>query len=296
MSYYMTASKKAILVVSYGTSYEETREKTIGAIERHIADTHPGWEVRRAFTSKSVLRILEKKGVHIDFVSDALDRMIYDGIDTVIVQPTHVMNGLEYDIMMKVVRDYSVYFRYIEVGTPLLTSADDYDEVIAAIERSFITKSNEVCGKNHAIVLMGHGTDHFANSTYSELQLRLMTSGHTNVFVTTVEGFPSFDDTISMMRAGGYDEVALFPMMLVAGDHVINDMAGDDEDSLKCVLENEGYKVTCIVKGLGEYPDFQELFRFHVDVAMSRLPSGSASDVVSGAVPERSVAGSSILR
>lgn len=269
----MCGPKKAILVVSYGTSYEETREKTIGAIERNIAETHPGWEVRRAFSSKSVLKILAKKGVEIDFVSDAFDRMIDDGIRTVIVQPTHVMNGLEYDIMMDEVHAYSIYFDSIEVGTPLLTTAHDYEEVIGAIEDCFVSKAGEVCGDNHAVVVMGHGSDHFANSTYSELQLRLTTSGHPDVYVTTVEGFPSFEDTLSLMQSKGYEEVALFPLMLVAGDHAVNDMAGDEPDSLKSVMEGAGYRVHCVVRGLGEYPEFQDLFRIHVDEAIERLGS-----------------------
>lgn len=287
----MSPRKKAILVVSYGTTYEETREKTIGAIERHIAETHPDWVVRRAFTSRQVLKILERKGVHIDFVSEALERMIYEGIETVVVQPTHVMNGIEYDIMMDTVQKYSVYFDRIEVGTPLLTTSEDYEEVIGAIGRTMVAKARETCGKNHAVVLMGHGTEHFANATYSELQLRLTLSGHNNVYVTTVEGFPSFDDTIALMRGRGYDEVALFPFMLVAGDHAVNDMASEDEDSLNSVLQAAGYKTTCFVRGLGEYYDFQVLFRSHLDEAISRLPETDEAHIPvhSGTVAETAI-------
>ena len=190
------SEKKAILVASYGTSYDDTREKTIGAIERHIAESFPGWEVRRAFTSRPVIRILEKRGIHVDFVDAALDRLADEGYGTVVVQPTLVMNGVEYDYMMEEVEKRRDRFDAIAVGRPLLTTSGDFDALIRAILSAYGPEAD-----GDTMVLMGHGTTHFANSAYSELQLRLIASGHRDVYVTTVEGFPDYDSTLGLMEA-----------------------------------------------------------------------------------------------
>ena len=190
------SEKKAILVASYGTSYDDTREKTIGAIERHIAESFPGWDVRRAFTSRPVIRILEKRGIHVDFVDAALDRLADEGYGTVVVQPTLVMNGVEYDYMMEEVERRRDRFDAITVGRPLLTTSEDFDALIEAMESAYGPEAD-----GDAMVLMGHGTTHFANSAYSELQLRLIASGRRDVYVTTVEGFPDYDSTLGLMEA-----------------------------------------------------------------------------------------------
>ncbi len=267
----MSPDKKAILVVSYGTTYDDTRERTIGAIERRISESFPGWEVRRAFSSRPVIKILARRGVHVDFVDQALERLAEEGFGTVVVQPTLVMNGIEYDIMTDSVRRLGDRFDRISVGSPLLTTSDDYERMIGAIESAYVPEAEALCSGRHALVLMGHGTTHFANSTYSELQLRLGLSGHEDVYVTTVEGFPSFADTLRMMEGRGYGEAVLVPIMLVAGDHAVNDLAGDEEDSLKCVMRDAGYEPRCIVRGMGEFPAFQELFCVHTAAAMRSL-------------------------
>lgn len=267
----MSPDKKAILVVSYGTTYDDTRERTIGAIERRISESFPGWEVRRAFSSRPVIKILARRGVHVDFVDQALERLAEEGFGTVVVQPTLVMNGIEYDIMTDSVRRLGDRFDRISVGSPLLTTSDDYERMIGAIESAYVPEAEALCSGRHALVLMGHGTAHFANSTYSELQLRLGLSGHEDVYVTTVEGFPSFADTLRMMEGRGYGEAVLVPIMLVAGDHAVNDLAGDEEDSLKCVMRDAGYEPRCIVRGMGEFPAFQELFCVHAAAAMRSL-------------------------
>jgi len=263
---------RAILVVSFGTSYNDNRSKTIGAIERAICEAYgDSWEVRRAFTSRMIIRKLaERDGKKIDYVTDALERLVADGVRTVVVQPTHIMNGEEYDDIEEIVEKYRPRFDKVVVGKPLLTALEDYCDVIAAIEAELVPAAEEVAGKGCSIVLAGHGSEHFANATYSQLQLMLMTTGPNDIFVTTVEGFPEYDDTIVLME-GAAKKVVLFPFMVVAGDHANNDIAGDDEDSLKSVLIAEGYEVHCVVKGLGEFKAFRDLFLGHVKAAMEEL-------------------------
>lgn len=255
-------SKKAVLVVSYGTSYDCTRENTIGAVERAIAAAYPDREVRRAFTARMVIDILKKRDIHVDFVKDALEKLVQEGFDDVIVQSTHIMNGGQFDYITESVREYKGKFDVLALGSPLLTTVEDYDIAVKTVISEFLPQE-----KNSALLLMGHGTVHYANATYSQLQMKFWTSGYENVFVTTVEGYPDFDNTVEMMRDKGFKSVRIVPLMVVAGDHATNDLAGDDEDSLKNIMKREGYEVECIVKGLGENAAFQKLFVEHAFAA-----------------------------
>ncbi|MCK9322578.1 MAG: sirohydrochlorin cobaltochelatase [Candidatus Methanomethylophilaceae archaeon] len=262
----MISVSKAILVVSFGTSYNDSRTRTIGAIESMIADKYSDWDVRRAFTSKMIIKKLaERDNERIDYVSDALERLVSDGIKDVIVQPTHIMNGLEYDDVVRIVDEYKGSFDSLSLGKPLLTTEEDFDHVVYAIGSSLVAEAHSIAGKDTAVILMGHGSEHFSNAVYSQLYLKLRLNGYQDVHVTTVEGFPSFEDTIELMKEKRYENVVLFPFMLVAGDHASNDMAGDDSDSLKCILKRHGYNVHCVIKGLGEYNEFKELFLAHLD-------------------------------
>ena len=263
---------RAILVVSFGTSYNENRTKTIGAIERAICEEFgDSWEIRRAFTSKMIIKKLaERDGKKIDYITDALERLAADGAKTVVVQPTHIMNGTEYDFVVAAVEKYRDRFDKVAVGRPLLTTLEDYDDVIAAIETDLVPAAQELAGEGCSIVLAGHGSEHYSNATYSQLQLMLMTTGPNDIFVTTVEGFPEYDDTMLLMEKASR-KVVLFPFMVVAGDHANNDIAGDDEDSLQSVLAEAGYEVPCVVKGLGEFKAFRDLFLGHVKAAMEEL-------------------------
>lgn len=265
----MGTSDKAILVVSFGTSYNENCAKTIGAIESEIGRAYPDWEVRRAFTSKMIIKkIAERDGIYIDYITTAMERLIDDGIKKIIIQPTLVMNGTEYDDIVLAVQKYARFFDEVTFGRPLLNSEEDYDKVVSALGSSQITDVENISSEQTAIILMGHGTEHFANSAYSQLYLKLKLSGNANIFVTTVEGFPSFEDTLELMRGYAFKNVILFPFMVVAGDHANNDMAGDEPDSLKSICEQEGYKVQCMLKGLGEYPEFRKLFVEHIEDKM----------------------------
>ena len=262
------SNDKAILVVSFGTSYNDNRARTIGAIEELITYHHPDWEVRRAFTSRMIIRKLaERDNEKIDYVTDAMERLANDGFRTVIVQPTHIMNGDEFEKVESIVEQYKGRFEKLCLGKPLLTTDLDYDMVMDAVDEGIVKESANL-GHRTAIVLMGHGSEHYANATYSQLQMKFITSGRKDVYVTTVEGYPSFEDTLKLMEGKGYTDVALYPFMLVAGDHANNDMAGDDEDSLKKVMEAAGYNVHCFVKGLGEIQPFQNLFLAHADQAI----------------------------
>ena len=251
------AEKNVILVVSFGTSYNDSRDKTIGAVEDAIAAAYPDYEVRRAFTSQTIIDILaEREGLEIDNVEEAFERLIADGVQQVVVQPTHVMSGYEYDDLVAVVEKYRDQFVSVAMGAPLLSSDEDYSRVVEALCSATAEQDQD----GTAIVFMGHGTEHEANASYAKLQDAFNAAGKTNYLVGTVEAAPSLDDMLSAVQAGGYTKVVLQPLMVVAGDHANNDMAGDEPDSHKSILEKEGFKVDTYIHGLGENPNIRNLF------------------------------------
>ena len=217
-------AKPVILVVSFGTSYNDNRDLSIGAVEQAIQAAYPDWEVRRAFTAQTIIDILdERDGIDIDNVTEAMDRLVADGVKQVVIQPTHVMNGYEYDDVVAEIAPYADQFEGFAVGAPLLTSIEDYEAVTEAL----LADNEYVGSEDTAIVYMGHGTEHFANATYSQMQLMMQAAGYENVFVGTVEGFPALDNVMASVTAFGAERVVLYPFMVVAGDHANNDMAGD---------------------------------------------------------------------
>ncbi len=262
---------KAILVVSFGTSFKETREKTIDAIEKKVAERYPDYEVRRAFTSKMIIKKLkERDGICIDYVTEALQRLVDDGFKEVAVLPTHIMNGFEFDDVARITASFADRFDKVCISKPLLTSEEDYDLAIEAIDESYLKRIFTGSSNGTAVVFMGHGTEHYANSAYCELQMKLWTLGYEHVYVTTVEGFPNFDDTLRWMTGHKYSKVYLIPFMIVAGDHAINDMSGDEEDSLKSKFLDAGCDVECVLEGLGEQKAFQCMFLRHLKNAMEQ--------------------------
>ncbi|MBP5606089.1 MAG: sirohydrochlorin cobaltochelatase [Ruminiclostridium sp.] len=268
------AIKPVILTVSFGTSYSDSREKTIGAIEKAIQDANPDKEVRRAFTSQTIINKLRSRdGLEIDSVGEAFVRLEADGVKELIVQPTHVMSGFEFDDLMKTVRARADRFDSVKVGAPLLTSAADYTAVINAITLA----TGEYVNDDTAIVFMGHGTAHSANSTYAMLQAKLTEAGKKNYCIGTVEAEPSVEDVIAFLKGTGYKRVVLEPLMVVAGDHAYNDMAGDKEDSWKTILTNEGFEVVPLLKGLGEIASIRDIYVDHVKNAkvLSGLTEGT---------------------
>ena len=255
------SKKPVILVVSFGTSYNDSRDATIGAIEKAIQAANPDKEVRRAFTSQIIIdKLKSRDGLSIDNVEEAFARLIKDGVKDLIVQPTHVMNGYEYDDLMKVVEQNRSKFSSVKVGAPLLTSDDDFAKVIDAITAATAEYDD---GKT-LITFMGHGTEHTANATYAKLQEKLTAAGKTNYCIGTVEAEPTIEDVVAAAKAGGYTRVVLEPLMVVAGDHANNDMAGDEDDSWKVILQNEGFEVVTLIRGLGELPAVCAVYVDHV--------------------------------
>lgn len=260
---------QAILVVSFGTSYNDSRDLTIGAIENAIAEEFPEYEVRRAFTSQIIIdKLAERDGLVIDNVEEALDRAVADGITTLVVQPTHLMNGFEYTDLADALAEYESQFEQIALAEPLLTSDEDFDAVVEAITMHTIDYDD---GET-AICFMGHGTEAASNEVYPKLQEKLTDAGYENYFVGTVEAEPSLDDVMNAVGENGvYTRVVLEPLMVVAGDHANNDMAGDEEDSWKSCFEAEGYEVECILEGLGQLEDIQQIYVSHTQAAIDSL-------------------------
>lgn len=257
-------TRQAILVVSFGTSYHETREKTIDAIEKAVACAFPEHHIYRAWTSKMIMKkILKRDGIKIHNVKEAMAQMASDGITDVIIQPTHVINGIENELMIEDALSCKDDFHSIRFGTPLLTSSEDNDALISIIHNAFSTLSDD-----EALVLMGHGTTHYANSIYAAMDYTFKDKGYPNIFLGTVEAYPSMETLLRMVREQNPKKVILTPFMIVAGDHATNDMAGDDPDSWKCQFEQAGFEVECVLKGLGEYPEIHNLFIRHIKQAL----------------------------
>ena len=254
-------TKPVILTVSFGTSYNDSRDKTIGAVENAIQAANPDKEVRRAFTSQIIIdKLKERDGLEIDNVEEAFARLEADGVTDLTVQPTHVMSGFEYDDLMEVVKANADKFDSVKVGAPLLTSDADYVNVITAMTAA----TSEFDDGETAIVFMGHGTEHASNATYAKLQSMLGDAGKKNYYIGTVEAEPTLDDVVAAVKAGGYKRVVLEPLMVVAGDHANNDMAGDEEDSWKTVFEGQGFEVVPILRGLGQIEAIQDMYVDHV--------------------------------
>ncbi len=259
-------TKKAILVVSFGTSYKESRKKTIDTIADAIAYAFPQYTVRQAFTSKIIIDILKKRdNIHINTVTQALQQLAEEGYQELIIQPTHLMNGIEYDEMVADAAVFRGMFDKIQIGDPLLTTVSDYDEFI----QSVLSEIPEKKEAHTAVVFMGHGSTHFANAAYAALDYHMKHKGYHNVFVGTVESYPDIRTVRDDVIAFGAQKVVLYPLMIVAGDHAHNDMAGDDEDSWTSILKN-GMEVTPVLKGLGEYKGIRNMFINHVANAIKK--------------------------
>ena len=239
-----------LLVVSFGTSYNDSRRETIGAIEAAMQKAFPDYSVRRGFTSQIIIDHVNKRdGEKIDNVTEALDRAVANGVKNLVVQPTHLMNGLEYTDLKNELAGY------------------DFQKVMNAI----VDATKEYDDGETAICFMGHGTEADSNSVYTKMQETLTAAGHTNYFVGTVEATPSLDDVIAAVKESGFKKVVLRPLMIVAGDHANNDMAGDEDGSWKTEFEKAGFEVTTVVEGLGGLTDIQNLFVAHAQAAVDSL-------------------------
>ena len=258
-------SKPVLLVVSFGTSYNDSRDLTIGGIEKALEAEFPEYEIRRAFTSQIIIdKLAERDGLKIDNVTEAMGRLVADGVKDVVIQSTHIMSGYEYDDTVAEVTPFKDLFNSFKMGKPLLTSDADFDKVV-----SIITEETEAYDEEGtAIVFMGHGTEHKSNAVYAEVQRRLTDAGHANYFVGTVEGTPTVDDVLEAVEKIDVKKVVLLPFMIVAGDHANNDMAGDEPDSWKTIFEEAGYEMESLIQGLGQSPDIQQLIIEHAHDAI----------------------------
>ena len=240
----METARPVLLVVSFGTSYNDNRDLTIGAVERAIQKAYPQYEIRRAFTSQIILDILkERDQLEIDNVKQAMERLVADGVRDVVIQPTHVMPGIEYDGVIAQIGAYRERFHSMKVGRPLLVEDRDYDTLIAALAEETAPYNTS----DTAMVFMGHGTEHAANATYPKLQQKLIQAGFHNFFIGTVEAEPTVEDVLADVRKTDAKKVVLLPLMVVAGDHAHNDMAGDAEDTWKAVFADAGYETQCVL-------------------------------------------------
>lgn len=256
----MEQRKKALLVISFGTSYEETRRKTIDAIEQDIRAAFPGYEFRRAYTSPTIIRILKSRdGIRIDNVEQALARLVQDGYRTVVVQTTHVIRGFEYDGMMEILERFRGQFDVIRCGEPLLGGGEDFCRAAGIIGEALAGYRRP----GTDILLMGHGTEHVANAAYEKLQQAFFEEGLEDFLVGTVEASATMEHMTQLVKKRRPDRVLLSPFMVVAGNHAVKDMAGDGETSWKYRFGQAGYQVECLMKGLGEYPGIRRMYVEH---------------------------------
>ena len=279
-----------LLVVSFGTSFNDSRVKDIKGIEDALQAAYPDWSVRRAFTAQIIINHVQARdGEKIDNMQQAMDRAVANGVKNLVVQPTHLMHGAEYDEMMEMIDDYRDKFESVAVAEPLLGEVgadatvinEDKEAVAKAVTAEAVATAGydsvEAAAKDGtAFVFMGHGTSHTAKVSYSQMQTAMQTLGYDNVFIGTVEGEPestSCENVIEAVKAAGYTKVVLRPLMVVAGDHANNDMAGADEDSWLSQFEASGAfdSVDCQIAGLGGGADVQQLYVAHTKAAIDSL-------------------------
>ncbi len=280
--------EKELLVVSFGTSFNDSRVADIKSVEDALQEANPDWSVRRAFTAQIIINHIQARdGEKIDNMDQALERAVANGVKQLVVQPTHLMHGAEYDEMCAAIDKVRDQFDSVEIAEPLLGEVGDDATVInadkeavakavvaAALKESGYETTAAAKDAGVAYVLMGHGTAHVAKVTYSQMATQMAELGYENVFVGTVEGEPeetSCEAVIEAVKNAGYTTVVLRPLMVVAGDHANNDMAGADDDSWKTMFEAAGFTVNCQISGLGRIADVQALYVAHTKAAIDAI-------------------------
>ena len=277
-----------LLVVSFGTSFNDSRVADIKGIEDALQAAYPDWSVRRAFTAQIIINHIQARdGEKIDNMTQALDRAVANGVKNLVVQPTHLMHGAEYDEMCEAIEAYKDQFESVSIAEPMLGEVGsdatvinaDKEAVAKAITATAVSEAGfesleAAKDAGTAFVFMGHGTAHVAKVTYSQMQTQMQNLGYENVFIGTVEGEPeetACEAVIEAVKAAGYTNVVLRPLMVVAGDHANNDMAGSDDDSWKPMFEDAGLTVDCQIAGLGGIADIQALYIAHTKAAIDYL-------------------------
>lgn len=285
-----------LLVVSFGTSFNDSRAEDIKGIEDALAAAYPDWSVRRAFTAQIIINHVEARDEeNIDNMQQALDRAVENGVKNLVVQPTHLMHGAEYDEMTEAVNEYKDKFESIAIAEPMLGEVGDDASVInddkKAVAQAITDEACKEAGFDSmdaaaeagtAFVFMGHGTSHTANVTYDQMQTQMEELGFKNAFIGTVEGEPedtACDKVIEKVKEAGYKNVVLRPLMVVAGDHANNDMAGDDEDSWKSQFVASGNfeNVDTQIEGLGRIEAVEQLYVDHTKAAIDSIGSTDES-------------------
>ena len=277
-----------LLVVSFGTSFNDSRVADIKGIEDALQAAYPDWSVRRAFTAQIIINHIQARdGEKIDNMTQALDRAVANGVKNLVVQPTHLMHGAEHDEMCEAIEAYKDQFESVSIAEPMLGEGGSDATVInadkeavakaitaAAVSEAGFESLEAAKDAGTAFVFMGHGTAHVAKVTYSQMQTQMQNLGYENVFIGTVEGEPeetACEAVIEAVKAAGYTNVVLRPLMVVAGDHANNDMAGSEDDSWKTMFEAAGFTVDCQIHGLGEIADVQALYVAHTKAAIDAL-------------------------
>ena len=253
---------RGILAVSFGTSYPETRARTIDALEEELRSHFPERRFYRAWTSNIIRRKLGKRGEHIDSVQEALERMLSAGIRDLLVQTTHILVGEEYALTLEALEERRKDFASIRAGTPLLTDPQDLADLARILESCYPEVE-----QGSLLAFMGHGSDRLDGPVYESLEQRFHADGFGNYCVGTVEFSPGFGPILERIRREKPGKVYLTPLMVVAGDHATNDMAGDSPDSWRSQVLAEGAEPVCILKGLGEYPAIREMYVRHAEAA-----------------------------
>lgn len=279
-----------LLVVSFGTSFNDSRAEDISGIEKALEAAYPDWSVRRAFTAQIIINHVQARDDEkIDNMQQALDRAVANGVKNLVVQPTHLMHGAEYDEMVEAIDAYKDKFESVAIAEPMLGEVGDDATVInddkAAVAQAITDEAVKEAGYDSmeaaaedgtAFVFMGHGTSHTANVTYDQMQTQMEKLGFTNAFIGTVEGEPedtACDEVINKVKDAGFKKVILRPLMVVAGDHANNDMAGDDDDSWKSMFEASGDfdEIDCQIEGLGRIDAVEQLYVAHTQAAIDSI-------------------------
>ena len=255
----MNINKKAILVVSFGTIHKETREKTINSIEEEIKKAYPNYSIYKAFTSKIIIKKLKNDNLKINTINEALEKIINDNIKELIIQPTHIVNGIENNLMIETILNYKDNFESIKIGDPLLTSTKDYNKLIDIIIKKFsYLKEDEV------LICVGHGSNNCVNSIYERLNYMFKEKGFKNIFVATIKGYSNLSNIILELKDFNPKKITLMPLMIVSGNHVLKDIIGDNKDSWKSILEDNDFKVEYSLKSLGEYKEIRKIYIEHI--------------------------------
>ena len=294
-----------LLVVSFGTSFNDSRVEDIGGIEKALIEANPDWSVRRAFTAQIIINHVQARdGEKIDNVDQALDRAVANGVKNLVVQPTHLMHGAEYDELVEALDNYKDKFETVTVAEPLLGEVGSDASVVnddkAKVAEAITAEAVKTAGFDSldaakedgtAFVFMGHGTSHTAKVSYSQMATQMSELGYENVFIGTVEGEPeetACEAVIEAVKEAGYTKVVLRPLMVVAGDHANNDMAGDDEDSWKSMFNASGAfeSVDCQIAGLGGIEAIQQIYVDHTKAAIEELGDAAVLSTASVAVTE----------